>query len=310
MTPPEDLDDRLFGEAVNLAIRLQSPDPSGTEAAIRSWCARSADHARIWAEVAEIQGLAHSALAGPPRPAPGIERRKLLGAAIGLAGLGAVAGLAGPGLVTAARADHRTGTAEQQDIALPDGSRLTLGPDSAVALAPPGHRGLRLLSGMVVCDIAPGPTPFHLAIDRLDLHSDHALLCVSAERAGTSVTLEHGALSVDHPSRPRRQLASGHWQRLDAQGDALEQAPRPPGEATAWTDQRLVTQSEALAVLVEQIARWLPGRVVLADAGLGRKRVAGSFDLRHPEAALQAVIHPHGGRLRRISPWLRVISAV
>lgn len=269
MTPPEDLDDRLFGEAVNLAIRLQSPDPSGTEAAISGWCARSPAHARIWAEVAEIQGLAQSALAGPPRQDPGITRRKLLGAAVGLAGLGALGGLAGPGLVTAARADHQTGTAEQRQIRLDDGSRVTLGPDSAIALAPPGQRGLRLLSGMVVCDIAAGPTGFQLTIERLSLICDQALLCVSAERAGTSVTLEQGRLQVDHPARPPRALAAGQWQRLDAQGDVLEQASRQPGEATAWTGQRLVTGSDSVAVLVEQIARWLPGRVLLADTTLG-----------------------------------------
>jgi transmembrane sensor len=34
------------------------------------------------------------------------------------------------------------------------------------------------------------------------------------------------------------------------------------------------------------------------------------FDSRDPITALEAVVHPHGGRVRRITPWLTVVAPI
>ena len=47
--------------------------------------------------------------------------------------------------------------------------------------------------------------------------------------------------------------------------------------------------------------------VLRDDAGLTSKRVTGVYDLRHPEAALRAVVQPHGGRVERYSAWVLVV---
>lgn len=301
----DQIDERLFGEAINLAIRLQSGVSAVAGDEIRAWRSRSPAHERIWAEVAEIQGLAGAVLQpdGPPaRP----DRRRVLGLVLAATAAGALGTQFAPGLVTAARADHRTGTAEQRRLWLGEGSSALLGPDSAVIQD--GPRSLRLLSGMILCDIAPDPVPFRLTVDQLSLIADPASFCVSRERAGISVTPEAGRLLLAPAQGAELVLTPGLRRRLDGQGGVLAEAPSPPGEAMGWSAERLVTRAEPVAVLVEQIARWLPGRVVLADSALGALQVGGTFDLRDPEAALQAVVLPHGGRVRRLGPWLRVVS--
>lgn len=61
-----------------------------------------------------------------------------------------------------------------------------------------------------------------------------------------------------------------------------------------------------MAEVVQVLAQYLPGQVVLRDEALGNKRVTGVYDLRKPEAALRAVIRPHGGVVRSYGPWLLV----
>lgn len=303
MIPPETPEERLFGEAINLSIRLRSLDRPAAQEAVRAWRARSPQHDRIWSEVAEIEGLAGIALAAD-RPAaveavPG--RRRVLGLAIGAAAAGVVGGLAGPGLITAARADHRTGTAEQRRIEIGGGSSITLGPASAVALA--GPRRLYLLSGMLACDIAAAEAPFRLAVQDATLTARAAHFALSSEDTGISVSAITGELTSAGVT-----LAAGTRTVLDAGGRLQMQDAVLPGEAMAWTESRIITRGAPVAMLVEQIARWLPGRVILADPALAARHSAGTFDLRDPDAALAAVVLPHGGRVRRVSGWLRIVS--
>jgi transmembrane sensor len=62
--------------------------------------------------------------------------------------------------------------------------------------------------------------------------------------------------------------------------------------------------------VVAQIARWHRGRVLIADPGLAAAPVSGLFDLNDPDAALEAVVKPYGGKVRHISPWLTVLSGI
>ena len=42
----------------------------------------------------------------------------------------------------------------------------------------------------------------------------------------------------------------------------------------------------------------------------GRQRVTGVYDLADPDRALQALVQPFGGRVRSVSPVLRVLSRI
>lgn len=130
-------------------------------------------------------------------------------------------------------------------------------------------------------------------------------LNVSEEAGGCSLSVERGAAQV---------TASGHslpvaaGEALDFGAGGLARRPAAP-EASAWREGLIVAQDEPLAVIVERIARWLPARVVLMGSALAQKR-SGVFRMEAPEPALLAAVSPHGGQLRRISPWLIVITAL
>jgi transmembrane sensor len=72
----------------------------------------------------------------------------------------------------------------------------------------------------------------------------------------------------------------------------------------------LIVDKETVSVLIARISRWYQGRVMPVDPWLGSRVVSGVFDLNDPFGALEAVVRPFGARVRKVTPFLTVISPV
>ncbi|MFE3839003.1 FecR family protein [Pseudogemmobacter sonorensis] len=309
MPTPHETD--LFEEAVTHAVRLQAnPQSSAARTALAIWRARSPAHESAWSEIAEIHGMAGSLLVPEPCET-GVSRRKVLG--LGLLGIGLAggAGIFGPGMILAARADHMTATAEIRDHALPDGSVVSLGPASAIALDfSPGRRDVRLLSGMIWCRIVPAPDVFHLRCGGTRIDSTSAELSLSQEDGLISLALDRGQAWIATGSDSGTELVPGDWLELEANGRIVRRIELAAAEASAWRNGIVTIEAEPLSVVVARIARWLPGRVMIADPGLGEKLVSGVFDMSRPRDALLAAVSPYGARLHQITPWMVVVTSL
>lgn len=305
-------EDRLFDEAVDLMIRLRSdPGNAVTAETIRRWRQRGPDYERAWAEAAEIGGMAGQVLAGPQQ-APALSRRKLLIGAPLLAGaaLGGsyLAGALGP------RADFSSTTAELREIALADGSRATLGPDSAIALdRTEGRRGVSLLRGMAYFDVAEdGGRPFAVRAGPLTAASGGGAFDVSDNAGFVTVSVTTGSVRATgpwHHAGSGLRLEAGQWINFD--GDAaIETGMRDLAQVAAWRDGIVVAEREPVAAVVARVARWRRGQVLIMSRWLGAQRVSGVFNIDDPLLALQAVVHPYDGKVREISSLLTVVSLV
>jgi len=222
---------------------------------------------------------------------------------------GAAALLAGPELLTAIRADQRTGTAEMRSLSLPDGSRVTLAPDSAIALAfSDRERSIRLLSGEAFFEVTPdAERPFRVDADELRVTVLGTAFSVQSGPEYRSVGVEHGLVRVDLPS-DSRQLVAGHMMRIGPDGTVTEDQ-REPASIAAWRRHRLIARDEPLAQVVDGLRRYYSGRIVITDNALGQRPVTGIYDLRDPVRALQAIARAQNAVIRQISPWLTVLSA-
>lgn len=303
-------DDSLFEEAVTHAVRLQAnPHSAAARDALAAWRARSPAHDSAWAEIAEIHGMT-GALLAPAPPDSNISRRKALGLGVLGLGLAGGAGLFAPGMILAARADHVTSTAELRDIALPDGSRISLGPDSAIALEfAAQRRGVTLLSGMIWCRIAPAAEDFRLSCADLRIDSATAELALSREHAVVSVAVDQGEARVGTRLDMGTRLTAGDWLELDQGGRIIRRVDQTTADASAWRQGIVTVNAEPLSTVVARIARWMPETVVIAEPGLGDKLVSGVFDMDRPDEALLAAVSPHGAKLRRIATWMTVVTA-
>jgi transmembrane sensor len=292
-------DRRLFREAADLAIRLQN-DPSNPVSVdmVRNWVARGPLHAATWARVAEIHGMTGKILAGQHRaeqPAALSRRAVLTGAG---AGLGAIAlGAWGvPLAMLHARADHITTTAQIRRLKLPDGSVMTLGPDSAVAVGySDAGRTVGLLSGMAFFEVAhDARRPFSVQAGPVTATALGTAFDVSDDAGFISVSVSQGTVEARD-----RQLST--TERLST---------RETFQIAAWREGMIVAERETVSAMVAKISRWLPGRVVMADPSLGSREVSGVFDLSNPSRALEAVVSPFGAKLRHIGSMMTVISPV
>ncbi len=64
-----------------------------------------------------------------------------------------------------------------------------------------------------------------------------------------------------------------------------------------------------LGLAVEQLERYFDGAIVLVGASLGERPVTGIFDLRDPEAALRTIGKALDLEVRRVTPWILIVSA-
>ena len=311
-------DRRLFREAADLAIRLQS-DPANPVSVqmVRTWVARSPAHAATWARVAEIHGMTGKILSEQHKAGvnAGLSRRNfVIGGAIGLGVIGA-GSIALPGALLRMRADYITKTAEIRRIGLSDGSAMTLGPDSAAAIAyRDQRRTIELLAGMAYFEVTKDPArPFSVLTGPVTATAIGTAFDVSSDAGFVSVSVEHGIVEARAPGSDMslgEQLGAGDWVTLDPSAGHVVRGTREAAQIAAWRGGMIVAERETVAAMVAKISRWIPGRVVVADPFLGSRVVSGVFDLADPVRALEAVARPFGAKVREIGGLMTIVSPV
>lgn len=311
---------RLFREAADLAIRLQNDadNPVSVEM-IRAWLSRSPAHEAAWGKVAAIHGMTGKVLSdrkrADQRESLGLTRRNfMIGGALGLGGV-ATGSWVLPDLLLEARADYRTSTGELKSIPLPDGSTATLGPDSAIALDfSDNRRGIDLLAGMGYFEVAKDAArPFVVATSGLAATALGTAFDVSNDAGVVSVSVDHGLVEASASglsARGTERLGAGEWLTFDLATHSLNRGSRDAFQIAAWRTGMIVAEKETVSALIARIARWQSGKVVIANPYLGSKLVSGVFDLRDPLRALDAVVRPFGAKVRRLTPFMTVISPV
>ena len=306
---------RLFREAADLAIRLQN-DPVNPVSAdtVKSWVARSPAHAAAWARVAAVHGFSGAAFTEnrqKPKNSKITRRNFIAGSALGL-GAVTTGALTLPHLWLLAQADHITTTAEIRDVALPDGSLATLGPDSALAVTfSQQNRRISLLSGMAYFQVQPDNSrPFVVSDGVMQVTALGTAFDLSSEKGFSSVTVAHGTVEAKTRTLAGEKLEAGKWLTFDSATNQIARGIQDASEIAAWRSNLLFAENETVAALCAKISRWKSGRVIIADTTLGARTVSGVFDLNDPDAAIEAVIRPFGAKARKISSLATIISAV
>lgn len=318
MNEPSTDRDRLLDEAIDLVIRLQN-DPSNPISVemVRGWRARSPLHEQAWLRVEKAHGASGVVLTHQKRmerrASLGLTRRNfMIGGLVALGG-GGLAYSVGLDLLLRARADFTTAKSEIRKITLPDGSVVTLGPESAIELSfHPDRRDINLLAGMGYFEVAPDTSrPFSVFSGTLRATALGTAFDVSKDAGILSVSVDHGLVETQAPASVLQggaRLEQGDWIVFDPSSQTLTRGSREPGEIASWRDKLIIAENETVSALVARIGRWIPGRIVMADPFIGSQLVSGIYDLTDPVSALEAVVHPTGAHVRQISSLMTVIS--
>lgn len=310
----KDAAETLREVAAEWAIRIDVNDLTDAEnARLDAWLAADPAHAAalqrallLWSEldgaatVAGVRrrGKAHAALRTRGRH----RRRQLLAAAAAAA----IAFVFGTGVVFRQdlgiwlRADMHTGTGESRSVNLAGGSTLKLDARTAVAFHDDaGYRVVELLKGRVQVDVGHAdPRPFHLRVHGAEVVDIGTVFQVDSRSDETEVSVSQGSVSVSSAGQTSA-ASAGESLVIDADGLPSRASTADIDSLTAWTRGRLIFEDLPLTDVVDELQRYYPGRIVIVDAGAGRRRVSGVFDASRPMDALRAIERSLHLRLRQ-----------
>ncbi len=274
-------------------------------------------HRDHWVSYAAARNIARdlpSAVAS--RPAADVARRftvrrlAVAAASMALAASLAVAFL--PGLLLRMEADAVTGTGEVRTVILADGSQVSLAPDSAIDVAFAGsHRRVRVLKGEAYFEVTHDPArPFSVAAGDTVATVLGTGFDVRRDTDEAEVAVRHGHVRVDdtsvHPA-VSEDLLAGDWVRVNWHGGAVR-GTELPDDIADWRRGELVARDRPAGEIVEVLRRYYAGAILVHDDAFADRRVSGLYDLRHPEETLRDLATAHGARVRRVSPWLLIVT--
>lgn len=309
--------DDLWNEAMALLLRWQSvPADSSVRAEIIDFCGRSEAHQAAWDGAKRLYRLTGDAT-GAETPEEKRKKKRAVTRRNVITGIGVVVAGAslveGPGIWRRWGADMVSAIGRIDERRLPDGSQITLGPDSAVEIAfTETARQVKLIEGMALFNVAADTArPFEARTGNLRATAAAGMSFELRQNGGRSlVGAANGQTRVDVGGAAGDVLADGEWLATEADAQGSRKGRSDADQIAPWRRHLLVAEQDRIDALVAEIARWQSARIVIPQSELAVSRVSGLYDLRDPRAALEAVIEPYGGRFRQVTPWLIVLSTI
>ncbi|MFN3522568.1 MAG: FecR family protein [Phenylobacterium sp.] len=288
---------RLFASRPKSAeawlARMGRPDVSARDqASFMAWLEADPDHLRqyesakaLHAGLGDLRGdlsmdLARLRSAEPRRPTP--DRRGLvLAGGLAMAGL-AAAVILRPMLAAPETRLYRSPPGRVVDVALDDGSRLTLDSGSAVRVTfAADARRLTLEEGAAYFEVAhEAGRPFQVAVGDRRVIVTGTRFVTAFTGDGAEIFVLHGRVVVGRRDAARPDALDGALPLVPGEravfrpGEpGVRKAPADVEAATAWRTRRLVFREAPVSEVIAAAARYSDVPLVAADPALARIRV-------------------------------------
>jgi transmembrane sensor len=300
------LPDSVRVEAAVWLARLHSDERSErTEAAFRDWLAASPTHRAAFERMTGVwestSNLRRERTPPHTRELGRALRRVIVASAATLT----VCALVTVGVLSLVRFDEstkvqvfQTAHGERRIWMLSDGSRLILNTNSRVKVAFSSRaRRVTLETGQARFDVARNPArPFVVRAGGRQIIALGTTFDVHWTGDRLSIVLVEGRVAILPASASPMAATSPSASTLDA-GERLElQDPGPAVKSVArldreeaWVTDRVIFDSTRLGEAVEEINRYAPRRIRLADPSLANLRVSGTFSVSDAGAFARAV---------------------
>lgn len=304
-------DDVFASEALDWFVRLQvaGNDPT-TSRDFRAWLAADPRRAEAFEKVAAVWGAPEllqatknvaeaTGFAKSPKKA---RRRSLAKKAAAVATAVVVAfGLTKvTDLTLRLRSDYVTDTGERQEIALPDGSRMTLNTGTAVALDfSERSRTVRILKGEAFFDVRPSTAPtFRVAGHFGDVAVKGTAFSVKLNETEDDVVLTRGVVEVARRAQPQDHalLAPGEAVSVTA-ASLLPVRKVDTDRSLAWLEGRIRFDDQPLGEVLNDLRRYYPGRIFVARSAIEQISVSGDYRLDQPLLIIQSLAEAAGATI-------------
>lgn len=308
-------------QAIDWLLQLQAaPDDKTLMEACALWRASDTRHERAFAKAARVFSDSRFLLLNDTDFAKNAARKPNYPIAAALSSMLLFAALTG-GFIAfdgpmRLRADVISTSSEMPVIKLSDGSTVQLNAGSAVAFDITNDgRQVQLLRGEAYFIVAPDPQrPFRVKAANGEVTALGTQFDVKLKDSGADiVVIEHAvqvqtsaSLSAFSPLDTLR-LDEGQSVSYDIRNGIGQVAIIDPELAASWRSGRLVFEDQPLEHVIEDIARHLPGKVMITSSSLAERRITGSFDLTAPATALDDFIKAFDLKAIRVGSLLTVL---
>ncbi|WP_459207883.1 FecR family protein [Pseudomonas sp. MLB6B] len=187
------------------------------------------------------------------------------------------------------QADYSTAQTTRQ-ITLADHSRVTLDAGSAITVDfAQGERRVRLLHGAAFFQVRHTGEAFRVEAGGGEVRVMGTRFEVRALEDGAQVTVSSGRVAVSPAPGSRAQELTAD-QQLSYRKGQLDTVQRVDSDSRlAWRQGWLNYYQAPLGQVVEDLARYYPGRILLLDDTLAHRTVSGSFPVAEPLRALDSL---------------------
>lgn len=308
-------DKKLRAQAVDWMLRLQEdPEDTALQARFQHWLAEDPARAVVYDRARRAMGDASRLLTSDLDFAQNaahkpLMRRRNVAALLLLFLGGSIAFTLADGPMRL-RADVITGTGEPRTITLADGSTVEMNAESAIAIhLTPGERRIKLLRGEAFFQVAADATrPFVVEANKGTTTALGTAFDINLTEQDTRVVVtEHAVMVASEDGGRAHRLFEGQQISYDPDGRLHAPEMADIDTATAWRQGRIIFEDRPLSSVVEQIDRYVPGRIIIPQSDLANRRISGSLDLKQPDAALDAFADAIGIRITRLSPYLTIL---
>lgn len=309
--------DTIDGAAVAWFVRLRDEEASEADrAAFAIWLRADPAHEHAWRELEAVWGALDQVAAPKTAPAfaaPAASRsrhpvwRPLAAAAMILLAVTAALRLLPAGLF----ADHRTGIGERRIVALADGSRIELGPASAIDVDfADARRTVTLVAGEAFFTVARDPArPFVVSAGQGEIAVLGTAFDVKlGQGEAVSVVVTESKVAVSAAGSRAVGVAAGQEVAYDRNGVSAVR-PADLDAAQAWRHDQLVFHDAPLDAVLTELRRYRGGTIQLLGGELGRRRITAVFDARRPDAAIETIARNLDLRLLRATDYFVALVA-
>lgn len=217
--------------------------------------------------------------------------------------------------VAALLADHRSPAGTVRAVTLPDGSRIDLGPSSAVKLHfSPTERRVELLGGSAYFTVAPqaaaGGRPFIVHAGPLSARALGTQFLVERLPGGDGVAVVEHDVEVVVTGRDGVQqakvLSPGQSLQYRRDGQPALLASVNPQEIATWRRGNLIFYQMPLQEVVAELNRYRRSRILLTDETFSTRVVSGVFSIDDPEGGLRIIAQELGLKVANL-PFFAII---
>ncbi len=305
LNPIPDPEARLIQEASDWFVRLRAENvTSDDQAAFARWKEQNPANLAAYESVSALwESIGQSDLskhftqfdlpeaADGQRRSPSLVRRLALAACVATMVVGA--GVWGSDLLQRWQSDYSTSAGEQRHVTMEDGSTLLLNTQTAVSLnAKEGQRGVTILKGEASFSVTSNPDkPFIVKAGPGEVRVVGTKFSIRTRPERVTVTVNEGTVTVTAANASSAvRVEAGEELSYDANGLG------PVAKANllktlAWQRGQLVFTLEPLKSVIEELNRYHPGAIILANHNLDTRTVSGVFATDDPMRVVNAITH-------------------